>query len=157
MSETQFMRLRYCPGNMLCHLSEALLDLYTDIVCVFTQPIEKIRVSQAQAIDNQPAQHPGRKCGEKIRPLIFNLEPGQSFQSCPDFVHRQPGRIFRHCGYPVNLSLKGLKIVFCQPQNVDYSVINGKIVVKEGQLTVTDLPVLVEEHNKLSTSLINGD
>ena len=48
-------------------------------------------------------------------------------------------------------------LVFCQPSNVDVSVINGKVVVKEGLFTVTDLPMLIEKHNKLSTSLINGD
>jgi 8-oxoguanine deaminase len=48
-------------------------------------------------------------------------------------------------------------LIFCQPQSVDASVINGKIVVKEGHLTVTDLPMLIEKHNKLSRSLINGD
>jgi 8-oxoguanine deaminase len=48
-------------------------------------------------------------------------------------------------------------LVFCQPPSVDVSVINGKIVVKDGQLTVTDLPMLIEKHNKLSLSLINGD
>lgn len=47
-------------------------------------------------------------------------------------------------------------LVFCQPPNVELSVINGKIVVKEGQLATTDLPVLIEEHNRLSIKLINN-
>ncbi len=46
-------------------------------------------------------------------------------------------------------------LVFCQPQNVDFSVINGKIVVQDGQLLTVDLPVLIEEHGKLSRQLIN--
>lgn len=48
-------------------------------------------------------------------------------------------------------------LAFCQPANVDVSVINGKPVVKEGQLLTLDLPMLIEEHNKLSIQLINGD
>ena len=48
-------------------------------------------------------------------------------------------------------------LVFCQPPSVDISVINGKIVVSEGQLATLDLPVLIEEHNELSIQLINGD
>ena len=48
-------------------------------------------------------------------------------------------------------------LVFCQPNNVDVSVINGEIVVNEGQLVPVELPVLIEEHNKLSLQLINGD
>lgn len=47
-------------------------------------------------------------------------------------------------------------LVFCQPPSVDISVINGDIVVKEGQLTTDDLPVLIEEHNRLSINLINN-
>jgi 8-oxoguanine deaminase len=48
-------------------------------------------------------------------------------------------------------------LVFCQPQSVDVSVINGKVVVSEGQLHTVDLPVLIEQHNNLSKRLINGD
>lgn len=48
-------------------------------------------------------------------------------------------------------------LIFCQPQTVDLSVINGKITVQDGHLLVTDLPMLIEEHNQLSLALINGD
>jgi len=47
-------------------------------------------------------------------------------------------------------------LVFCQPQSIDLSVINGTVVIKDGQLLTTDLPVLIEQHNQLSTQLING-
>jgi 8-oxoguanine deaminase len=48
-------------------------------------------------------------------------------------------------------------LVFCQPQSVDISVINGKVVVSEGQLHTLDLPVLIEQHNNLSKRLINRE
>lgn len=48
-------------------------------------------------------------------------------------------------------------LVFCQPPAVDFSVINGRIVVSDGQLQTLDLPVLVETHNRLSRSLINRE
>jgi len=44
-------------------------------------------------------------------------------------------------------------LVFCTPANVDYSIINGKVVVREGQLTTVDLPVVIERHNRLSLEL----
>lgn len=47
-------------------------------------------------------------------------------------------------------------LVFGQSPQVDLSVINGNIVVKDGQLLTVDLPVLIEQHNKLSMQLING-
>jgi 8-oxoguanine deaminase len=48
-------------------------------------------------------------------------------------------------------------LVFCASPHVDYSVINGRVVVREGYLMTLDLPVLVERHNRLSRQLINGD
>lgn len=48
-------------------------------------------------------------------------------------------------------------LIFCQPQNVDLSVINGEIVVQDGQLLPVELPVLIEEHNTLAKQLFNGD
>ncbi len=48
-------------------------------------------------------------------------------------------------------------LVFCQPQRVDLSIINGRIVVEDGQLLTVDMPRLVEAHNKLSLQLIRGE
>src|SRR5450432_313902 len=48
-------------------------------------------------------------------------------------------------------------LVFCAPANVAYSVINGRVVVREGQLTTVTLPMLLERHNNLAKRLVNGD
>ena len=48
-------------------------------------------------------------------------------------------------------------LIFCQPPSVDLSIINGRIVIEDGQLLVVDLPMLIEEHNKLSLQLIRGE
>jgi cytosine/adenosine deaminase-related metal-dependent hydrolase len=48
-------------------------------------------------------------------------------------------------------------LAFCAPPSVDLSIINGRIVVKEGVLQTVDVPMLVEEHNAISTRLIRGD
>ncbi|RLC83508.1 MAG: 8-oxoguanine deaminase, partial [Chloroflexi bacterium] len=47
--------------------------------------------------------------------------------------------------------------VFCQPQNVELSVINGRVVVEEGQLLTVDLPPLIERHNRIARRLVNGE
>jgi cytosine/adenosine deaminase-related metal-dependent hydrolase len=44
-------------------------------------------------------------------------------------------------------------LVFCTPPNVDYSIINGKVVVRQGQLCSIDLPVIIERHNALASRL----
>lgn len=47
-------------------------------------------------------------------------------------------------------------LVFCASPQVDFSVINGRLVVQDGQLLTLDLPMLVEDHNRLSRYLIDG-
>ncbi|NQS91822.1 MAG: 8-oxoguanine deaminase [Chloroflexi bacterium] len=47
-------------------------------------------------------------------------------------------------------------LVFCAPVKVDYTVVGGKFVVKEGLLTSVDLPVLIEKHNQAASRLLNG-
>jgi 8-oxoguanine deaminase len=45
-------------------------------------------------------------------------------------------------------------LVFCAPASVAYSVINGRMVVKEGRLTTLDLPMLIETQNCLARELV---
>jgi len=47
-------------------------------------------------------------------------------------------------------------LVFCTPPNVAYSIINGKVVVRDGQLCTIDLPLIIERHNALSLQLAAG-
>jgi cytosine/adenosine deaminase-related metal-dependent hydrolase len=47
-------------------------------------------------------------------------------------------------------------LVFCQSAGVALSVINGRIVVRDGRLTTIDLPVVLEEHNRLAHQLVRG-
>lgn len=46
-------------------------------------------------------------------------------------------------------------LLFCAPQRVDLSIINGKIVVEDGELRTLDLPRHIERHNQLSQSLLS--
>jgi 8-oxoguanine deaminase len=48
-------------------------------------------------------------------------------------------------------------LIFCQPGNVDLSVINGRVVVRDGALVKTDLPVLVEQHNAIARRLLRDE
>lgn len=47
-------------------------------------------------------------------------------------------------------------LVFCNPGPVASSVINGRTVVRDGQLTTIDLPVVIERHNRLARQLVAG-
>ncbi|BCD87882.1 8-oxoguanine deaminase [Pseudomonas solani] len=48
-------------------------------------------------------------------------------------------------------------LVFCAPAQVSHSVINGRQVVKDGQLVTVDLPRVIERHNRLAHQLVLGE
>lgn len=47
-------------------------------------------------------------------------------------------------------------LVFCNPGKVAYNIINGRIVVENGQITTADIPVIIEQHNRFSRQLVEG-
>jgi len=78
---------------------------------------------------------------------IGSLEPGK----CADFFAVNLNRIeFTGMHDPVSA------IVFGQPVRVDYTVVGGKFVVKEGQLVTVDESPLIEKHNKAAKRLLLG-
>jgi cytosine/adenosine deaminase-related metal-dependent hydrolase len=48
-------------------------------------------------------------------------------------------------------------LTLCTPPTVDYSVINGRLVVDQGRLTTLELQPLIEEHNRIAAKLVDGD
>ena len=44
-------------------------------------------------------------------------------------------------------------LLFCQVPRVQHSIVNGRVVVRDGQLTTLELPVLIEQHNALAAQL----
>ncbi len=48
-------------------------------------------------------------------------------------------------------------MVLCQPPGVDWSVINGKVVVENGRLATINLPANLEKHNRLATQMVRGE
>ena len=47
-------------------------------------------------------------------------------------------------------------LVLCAPAHADLSIIHGRVVIRDGQLSTIDLPPLVERHRALAHSLVNG-
>lgn len=45
-------------------------------------------------------------------------------------------------------------LLFCQPQNVDFALVNGRLLVKDGQLHGLDVKQLVERHNQAAVNLL---
>jgi cytosine/adenosine deaminase-related metal-dependent hydrolase len=48
-------------------------------------------------------------------------------------------------------------VLLCRPPNVDWSVINGRVIVKNGRLTTLDLMPHLERHNRISAAMIRGE
>jgi cytosine/adenosine deaminase-related metal-dependent hydrolase len=82
-----------------------------------------------------------------------------------DIGYLAPGMAADFIGYRLDtLALAGsavhdplASLIFCQPPNVDLSVINGRVRVKEGRLVGVDLPPLVERHNAIARALVRGE
>jgi 8-oxoguanine deaminase len=79
---------------------------------------------------------------------LGSLEPGK----CADFLAINLNRL----GYAGALQDPVAAAVFCAPAGVDYLVVGGKVVVKDGQLVTIDVPRLVERHNRASRRLLAG-
>jgi 8-oxoguanine deaminase len=47
-------------------------------------------------------------------------------------------------------------LLFCQVPRVQHTIVNGRVVVRDGRLTTLDLPVIVERHNRLARELANA-
>jgi cytosine/adenosine deaminase-related metal-dependent hydrolase len=47
-------------------------------------------------------------------------------------------------------------LVFCTPQQVDLSIINGEVVVEDRNLVTVDLGPVVERHNRISREMVSG-
>ncbi len=48
-------------------------------------------------------------------------------------------------------------VVFCAARGVDFSMIDGRIVIEQGRLTTLDLPRVIERHNQISRALIRRE
>jgi cytosine/adenosine deaminase-related metal-dependent hydrolase len=46
-------------------------------------------------------------------------------------------------------------LVFCAPANARHTIVNGKVVVRDGRLVTLDCPRLVERHNRFARALVD--
>jgi 8-oxoguanine deaminase len=47
-------------------------------------------------------------------------------------------------------------LLFCHVPRVRHSIVDGRVVVRDGQLTTVELPMLIERHNALAAQLANA-
>jgi len=95
------------------------------------------------------ALHLGTRGGAAVlgRTDIGSLEAGK----CADFFAVNLNKLaYTGMHDPVSA------IVFGQSMNVDYTVVNGKYVVRQGQLATVDEHKLIERHNKAAKRLLTA-
>ncbi len=46
--------------------------------------------------------------------------------------------------------------VFCSPLKADYTVVGGEFIVRDGEMVTVDVPILIEEHNRLAEQLLSA-
>jgi len=79
---------------------------------------------------------------------IGSLEPGK----CADFFAVNLNRL----DYAGALHDPVAAVVFCQPVKVDYTIVGGRFVVKDGNLVNLEIGKLVERHNRAAKRLLEG-
>lgn len=88
--------------------------------------------------------------GAKVlgRPDIGSLEPGK----CADFFTLD----LHTLNYAGALHDPVAAVVFCAPQRVRHTLVQGRAVVKDGQIVTVDMPQVIEEHNRHALRLASA-
>lgn len=80
---------------------------------------------------------------------IGSLAPGM----CADLIAINLNQL----AYTGSLHDPVAAVVFNQAQNVDYAIINGRLVVQQGQLATLELAPHIQRHNEISRRMIRGE
>lgn len=106
--------------------------------------------------ENAPALMTGRQALELAtrggaavlgRKDLGSLETGK----CADFVAINLNRL----DYAGALYDPVSAVVFCAPRGVDWNVVHGRVIVRNGHLETLDVPRLVERHNRAARRLVS--
>jgi cytosine/adenosine deaminase-related metal-dependent hydrolase len=102
----------------------------------------------SKALTARQALELGTLGGARVlgRDDIGSLEPGKAADCIGIDVNRleQAGALHD----PV------AALVFCSPPRVDWSMIDGKIVVEHGELKTVDLAPVIEKHNRIAREMV---
>jgi cytosine/adenosine deaminase-related metal-dependent hydrolase len=82
------------------------------------------------------------------RPDIGSLEAGKA----ADLIAIKLDRL----GYAGALHDPVAATIFCAPVGVDWSMINGRVVVEQGRLTALEIEPVVEQHNRIARQMVNS-
>lgn len=100
------------------------------------------------ALTARQALELGTRGGARVlgRDDIGALEPGKA----ADFIAVKLARL----DFAGALHDPVAALVFCTPPRVDLSVINGRVVVQDGQLTTVELAPVIARHNRMAREMV---
>jgi len=79
---------------------------------------------------------------------IGSLEPGK----CADFIAINLNRL----DYAGALHDPVSAVLFCNPVQVDWNVVHGRVIVQDGKLLTVNVEDLVQRHNRAARRLLMG-
>lgn len=79
---------------------------------------------------------------------IGALAPGK----CADFFALNLNRV----EYAGALHDPVAAVLFCAPTTAAFTVVHGRVIVREGQVATIDLPRVIERHNRIAREMITG-
>jgi cytosine/adenosine deaminase-related metal-dependent hydrolase len=115
-----------------------------------------VAVSQGETASDNAAWLSARDCLEMAtidgatilgRDDIGSLEPGKR----ADFFSVNINQVSMAGGSVVD---PVASLAFCTPHNAAYTVIDGRVIVSDGQIQTLDLPIAIEKLNKASRRII---
>jgi cytosine/adenosine deaminase-related metal-dependent hydrolase len=80
---------------------------------------------------------------------IGSIEPGKA----ADLIAINLNRL----GYAGALHDPVAAVIFCTPTNVDWSMIDGKVVVQDRHIATLEIEPVIERHNRIAHKMIDGD
>ena len=95
--------------------------------------------------------------------LAMATRDGAAVLNRDDIGHLAPGMSADFVAYDLGeLSFAGAlhdpvaALLFCASPRVALSMVNGRVIVRDGELLTVDLPNLVRRHNRLAATLVAG-
>lgn len=164
-------------GTAVAHCPNS--NMYTAAGCCRVRDLLRAGVTVGLAVDGSAANNASNMMNEVRNALLLqrafygadSLSPTQALELATiggakllrrtDIGVLEPGKAADIIGVNINqLAMAGgihdpvAGVVLCSPGRVDYTIVDGRVLVAQGELVGVNLPSLIARHNELSTALV---
>ena len=64
--------------------------------------------------------------------------------------------IYTPSATPARCTILWLQPLFCAPQSAKFTIINGKVIVRDGEVVTMDMKPVIETHNRCASEMANA-